>query len=161
MFRAALFCLAIAAPCGLPVAAQTTAFGAMTADTKAPVDLSADSLQVDQKTGHAVFSGNVVIGQGDMRLGAQKVVVEYVPGDRRKIARLHASGNVTLVSGPDAAEAAEAVYEVETGVITLTGDVVMAQGQNVLSGNRMTVDLAQGSARVDGRVRSVLQPGGN
>ena len=66
---------------------------------------------------------------------------------------------MTLVSGEDAAEAAEARYDVESGTVTLTGDVVVTQGQNVLAGETMVVDLGDGTARVEGRVRSVLQPG--
>lgn len=152
--------LSIALLCAaLPAAAQNTGFGAMTADTSAPVEVAADQLAVDQGDGSAVFSGHVVIGQGEMRLSADKVTVEYAAGSQSRISRLHAEGNVTLVSGADAAEAGEAVYDVAAGEVVLTGDVVLAQGKNVLTGDRMTVDLASGTARVDGRVRSILQPG--
>ena len=64
-------------------------------------------------------------------------------------------------TGADAAEAAEAVYDVAAGSVLLTGDVLLTQGGNVLAGERMTVDLATGAAQVQGRVRSVLQPGSN
>lgn len=144
-----------------PALAQTTAFGGIRADTSAPVEMAADSLQVNQTDGTAVFSGNVAIGQGEMRLSADKVTVQYAQGTQQKIDTLHATGNVTLVNGPDAAEAAEAVYDVTTGNIMLTGDVLLTQGGNVLRGDKMTVNLADGTAKVDGRVRSVLQPGGN
>ncbi|MCQ0969024.1 lipopolysaccharide transport periplasmic protein LptA (plasmid) [Paracoccus sp. TK19116] len=145
----------------VPAFAQNVAFGGIRADTSAPVELAADSLQVNQSDGTAVFTGNVVIGQGEMRLSADEVTVVYADGDQQKIDRLQATGNVTLVNGPDAAEASEAEYDVATGNIALSGDVVLTQGQNVLRGDRMTVNLAEGSAQVDGRVRSVLQPGGN
>ncbi len=145
----------------LTATAQTVAFGGVKADTSAPVEVSADSLSVDQGSGSATFTGKVVIGQGQMRLSADSVRVEYGDAARSKIRRLHATGNVTLVSGPDAAEAAEAVYEVDSGQVTLKGNVMLAQGQNVLSGNSMVVNLKTGSATVEGRVRSILQPGGN
>jgi lipopolysaccharide export system protein LptA len=153
--------LAVMAAAGQPAMAQNVAFGGMKADTSAPVEVSADSLSVDQTDGSAVFSGNVVIGQGEMRLSAASVTVVYAEGGQNRIKSLHAKGQVTLVSGPDAAEAAEAVYDVESGNVLLTGDVVLTQGQNVLTGDRMTVNLATGQAQVDGRVRSVLQPGSN
>ena len=57
------------------------------------------------------------------------------------------------------AEAGQAVYEVEAGRVTLTGDVVLTRGENVLAGERMVVDLGAGTAAVEGRVRSVFQPG--
>lgn len=144
-----------------PVTAQTIAFGGVRADTSAPVDIAADSLSVDQSTGVASFSGHVKIGQGDMRLSADLVRVEYGPGGQREIKRLHASGSVTLVSGPDAAEAAEAVYDVASGKVTLTGNVLLTQGDNVMSGDKVFVDLKTGSAQADGRVRTILNPSGN
>lgn len=144
-----------------PAMAQEIGFGGLRADVSAPVEVAADSLSVQQESGHAVFTGNVVIGQGEMRLSAQEVTVEYADAEQSRIKSLRAKGNVTLVSGEDAAEAAEASYDVEAGKVTLLGDVVMTRGENVLTGNRMQVDLATGTAQVDGRVRSVLQPGGN
>lgn len=144
----------------MPVAAQQTVFGGVRADITAPVEVAADSLSVDQASGQAVFSGNVVIGQGQMRLAADRVSVHYADADRRRIELLVATGKVTLVSGPDAAEAAQADYDVASGIVVLTGDVILTQGGNVLRGDAMRVDLAQGTAQVDGRVRSILQPGG-
>lgn len=143
-----------------PALAQNVSFGGIKADISAPVEVAADALSVDQGDGSAVFSGHVVIGQGQMRLSAEKVTVDYAEGGQNRIRSLHAVGGVTLVSGQDAAEAREAIYQVETGDVTLSGDVVLTQGQNVLTGDRMVVNLASGTARVDGRVRSVLQPGG-
>ncbi|KGJ09145.1 lipopolysaccharide transport periplasmic protein LptA [Paracoccus sphaerophysae] len=145
----------------LPVAAQTVAFGGIKADTRAPVEVTAETLKVDQSTGQANFTGNVLIGQGQMRLSADSVTVTYAQGGQQKIKTLNASGGVTLVNGPDAAEAAEAVYDVETGNIVLTGDAIVTQGQNVLAGDRIEVNLTDGTASVAGRVRTVLQPGGN
>ncbi|MBU3031030.1 lipopolysaccharide transport periplasmic protein LptA [Paracoccus marinaquae] len=144
-----------------PAVAQSVVFGGIKADTSLPVEVAADHLTVDQGDGTALFTGNVVIGQGEMRLSAERVTVEYAQGDRTRIRSLHAKGNVTLVSGPDAAEGREAVYDVESGHVTLTGDVVLVQGENVLTGDRMTADLAEGTAQVDGRVRSILQPDNN
>ena len=144
-----------------PVAAQAPiAFGGVKADTSAPVEIAADALSVDQSTGKATFTGNVQISQGEMRLSAATVVVGYAGDDRRRIRTLEAEGNVILISGPDAAEAAHASYDVEGGQVVLTGEVLLMQGQNVLSGQVVTVDLKTGSAQVDGRVRSILQPSG-
>ena len=139
--------------------AQTVPFGGMKADTGAPVEMTADSLSVDQASGRATFRGNVVIGQGQMRLKADTVAVTYAEGGPQRIRSLHATGGVTLVNGPDAAEAKEAVYDVASGNIVLTGDVVLTQGQSILAGDRVEVNLSTGTAQAEGRVRSVLQPG--
>lgn len=158
MLRPLLTALILAAP---PAVAQNLAFGGMRADVSAPVEVAADNLSVNQADGSAVFTGNVVIGQGEMRLSADSVTVIYAEGGQSRIRSLDAKGNVTLVSGPDAAEAQAATYDVESGNVTLTGDVVLTQGGNVLTGDRMLVNLQSGTAQVQGRVRSVLQPGGN
>lgn len=158
MLRPLLTALILAAP---PALAQNVAFGGIRADVDAPVEVAADNLSVNQADGSAVFTGNVVIGQGEMRLSADRVTVVYAGGGQSRIRSLDAEGNVTLVSGPDAAEARAATYDVETGNVTLTGDVVLTQGQNVLTGDRMLVNLESGTAQVEGRVRSVLQPGSN
>lgn len=159
------FCFRILALIGLlaasPALGQQIAFGGIKGDTKAPVEVTADSLAVNQETGHAVFTGNVVIGQGDMRLTAAQVEVVYGQGDQSRIDRLHATGGVTLVSAREAAEASEAMYDVTKGTVVMTGDVLLTQGENVMSGQRLDVDLATGTGQMQGRVRTILQPGGN
>ena len=119
--------------------------------------MTADALDVDQADGTAVFTGNVVVGQGVMRLSATEVLVVYKQ-DRSGIERLVATGDVVLVNGPDAAEAEKADYTIDSGIIVMTGDVLLTQGQNALSGERLNVDLAAGTARMTGRVRTILIP---
>ena len=129
-------------------------------DTSGPVEVSADELNIDQETGEAVFTGNVVIGQGEMKLSAPRVRVLYRE-DQAGIQRLEASGGVTLASGTDAAESQTADYDVDGGVIVMTGDVLVVQGGTAISGDRMTVNLDDGTARMQGRVKTILQSGNN
>lgn len=133
------------------------AFGSIRQDTSMPVEVSADTLSVDQETGTAVFTGNVVIGQGEMRLAAPRVTVVYAQ-EQGRISRLEASGGVTLVSGQDAAESRSARYDVDAGVVEMAGDVLLTQGRSALTSDKMTVDLRSGTARMEGRVKTVLQP---
>ena len=117
-------------------------------------------ISVDQATGKAVFDGNVLIGQGALRLSAQKVEVVYratVEG----IASLTATGSVTLVSGADAAEAERADYNIDSGTIVMTGNVLLTQGPSALTAQKMTVNLKDGTARMSGRVKTILQTGSN
>lgn len=144
----------------LPAGAQGTsvAFGTIRQDTKLPVELSADNLAVDQSTGTAVFTGNVEIGQGEMRLSAGRVLVVY-RAQNDGIARLEATGGVTLVSGPDAAEAERADYNIDDGTIVMSGNVLLTQGASALSADRMSVRLSDGTAQMSGRVKTILQTG--
>lgn len=151
-----VFLLGLAAP----VLAQGTsvAFGTIRQDTNQPVEVTADNLSVDQATGTAIFEGNVLIGQGEMRLSASRVKVVY-RSEGQGIQRLEATGGVTLVSGPDAAEAEQANYDIDDGTIVMTGNVLLAQGPSALSADRMSVRLSDGTAQMSGRVKTILQTG--
>ncbi len=145
------------------VAAQGTniTLGAINADPTAPVEMTADSLTVDQSTGKAVFSGNVVIGQGAMRISAARVEVSY-SDTTRAINHLDATGGVTFVTATEAAEAEEAVYDLTTGMLVMTGNVLLTQGPSAISSQKMTVNLKEGTAQMEGGVRTVFnQNGGN
>lgn len=151
---AAFSCLgALAGAQGTPVA-----FGQMQGDRSLPIEVTSDELSVNQADNSAVFTGGVVIAQGTMRLSAARVRVVYL-ADQSGIRSLQATGGVTLVSGEDAAEAARADYDITTGMIELRGDVLLVQGDNAITGDTVIVDTGAGTARVSGRVRTVLQPG--
>ena len=151
-----LFLLGLAAP--LLAQGTSVAFGTIRQDVSLPVEATADSLSVDQETGNATFEGNVVIGQGEMRLSAGLVKIVY-RNEGQGIQRLEASGGVTLVSGPDAAEADRADYNIDDGTIVLTGNVLLSQGASAISAERMSIRLADGTAQMSGRVRTILQTG--
>lgn len=160
-FGKSLALAALLALCG-PVAAQEAkiAFGGLAQDTSLPVEVQADTLSVNNADGTAVFEGNVLVGQGEMRLAAAKVAVEY-DKDGKSIARLHATGGVTIANLADAAEAKEALYTIDSGVIVLTGDVLLTQGTSALSGQKLTIQLKDGTGVMEGRVSTVFVPGGN
>lgn len=155
----ACLCLALLlAPLpALPQGAQVE-FGGIRQDPTQPVEISADSLRVNQTDGTAVFTGNVIAVQGDLRLVAGEVQVDYTEGGDG-IERLRASGGVTLVNATDAAEGREAVYTPASGQIVMTGDVLLTQGRNAISGQRLVIDLRSGTGVMEGRVQTIFTPG--
>ncbi|MCT8331365.1 lipopolysaccharide transport periplasmic protein LptA [Albidovulum sediminis] len=155
------FSLILAASGAAQAQGSEIAFGGIKADTSLPVEVTADQLAVNQADGTAVFSGNVVVSQGEMRLGADEIRVEYGAGGQNRIERLIATGNVVLTSGPDAAKANTAEYTVDSGEIVLAGSVLLTQGATVLSGETLSLNLAAGTGQMGGRVKTVLQPGSN
>jgi lipopolysaccharide export system protein LptA len=141
--------------------AQTgIALGGIRADPSAPVEVTAESLTVDQAARTAVFTGNVVIGQGDLRIAAGRVQVIY-DEESGEIGQLLASDGVTFVTATEAAEAQSADYNLTTGMLTLTGEVLLTQGNSALSADAMRVNLREGTAVMEGRVRTVFRQGGN
>nr|WP_037254318.1 lipopolysaccharide transport periplasmic protein LptA [Roseobacter sp. SK209-2-6] len=141
----------------------SVAFGSVKADPSQPVEVTSDALAVNQANGSAEFNGNVVIVQGVMRLSADKVLVIYKTDEsgKRGIERLEATGNVLLVSGPDAAEAQKADYSIDSGTIVLTGNVLLNQGAGTLTSQRLEVNLTTGTAKMAGRVKTILAPSSN
>lgn len=133
------------------------AFGNTQKDRDLPVEVTADNLSVNQADNTATFTGNVVIGQGEMRLAAPRVLVVYL-ADQSGIESLEATGGVTLASGEDAAEAERANYNITTGMIEMRGNVLLVQGSRAITGETMVVDTSAGTAQVSGRVKTILQP---
>lgn len=131
-------------------------FGSMQQDSDLPVEVTADSLSVNQNDGSAVFSGNVKISQGEMHMTADKVNVHYAEG-QAGIARLIAEGDVLLVQGTDAAEAQKAIYSIEDGSVKMSGNVMVVQEATTITADSMTVDLNSNTAQMHGQVKTILR----
>jgi lipopolysaccharide export system protein LptA len=158
-----LACFALLALCiatGAGAEGTSVAFGGLKADTTLPVEMNADSLSVNQADGTAVFTGNVVVTQGAMKLSAAEIRVEYT-ADKKGIDKLYATGRVLLVNTSDAAEADQAVYTIATGEVVMTGNVILTQGQAAMSSQKLIIDLKSGTGRMDGRVTTTFTPGAN
>lgn len=136
------------------------AFGDLNQDTSLPVEVQADQLAVNNADGTAVFSGNVVVTQGEMKLAAAEVKVTYGT-DQKEIDQLVATGGVIVTNLGDAAEAKEAVYTLASGQIVLTGDVLLTQGPSAMAGQKLTINLKDGTGIMEGRVTTTFVPGGN
>jgi lipopolysaccharide export system protein LptA len=140
-------------------------FGTEGHDSSQRVEISADNLDLDQATGTALFTGNVHVAQGELRIAAATIKVFYAESDSERggesggrISRLEASGDVTLTNGEEAAESQEATYDVGSGLVMMEGDVLLTQGPNALSSERLRIDLNSGNGTFEGRVRTVFNP---
>ena len=142
--------------------------GAARLDTTEPIEIVADALEVNQDQQQAIFTGNVAATQGQILLNADRVVVHYAAGGGdgvQAISIIEAEGNVFFSTNFETAQGDAGLYDVENGMITLTGDVVLTRGDNVLRGTQLVLNLLDGTSRVDGgaaedggRVRGVFVP---
>ncbi|HEV7286452.1 MULTISPECIES: LptA/OstA family protein [Kaistia] len=77
--------------------------------------------------------------------------------------RIEASGKVYVNSGAQTATGDTAVVDMVGKLVTLSGNVVLSQGPNVITGNKLTWDMTTGRARVDqkpgARIRGIFTPG--
>ena len=153
-----LLFLAAPAP-GLAQGAQI-AFGTAQEDSDLPVEVTSEILDVNQNDGTAVFTGSVIVAQGEMRLYAPRVLVVYKE-DESGVDRFEATGGVTVVSGEDAAESRSADYFVDSGMIEMNDDVLLVRGPQVLTSDKMVVNRFEGTAQMTGNVKTVLQSDNN
>lgn len=140
------------------VFAQTSALKGH--NTNAPIDVSADRIEVRDTDKQAIFSGRVTIRQGDMTLDADSVKVFYTQSKAGspEISRLDAQGNVKLVTKSETATGRYGIYDVARKTITLVGNVVLTRGGSVLNGQRLAIDLASGRSTLDG-AGGTVKPG--
>jgi len=194
LMRGTGFILLIAATLGMSGAslhAQTAPQGPPNAlqgfsqNRDQPVHIEAATLEVRDKQKQATFSGDVRVKQGDTGLRCKSLVVFYEqdgesgdqtktmqaatpgPGGEQRIKRLEARGGVVVTQKEQTATGDLGVFDMKTNTVTLTGNpVVMTQGQNVLRGEKLVVDLTSGVSRVEsnkggqGRVQGLFQPSG-
>lgn len=155
-------------------------------DNKAPIEISADTLEVRDREELAVFAGKVKVTQGEMILRADRLEVQYagsgaarLGGGEAKpaepapaagasdgssdIRQIDAIGNVFVSSKQDTAQGERAVYEPGAGTVVMTGKVVLTRGDNVLEGAKLVIDLKSGRSVMtgggtDGRVKGLIVP---
>jgi len=154
-----------------------------------PIHIEAATLEVHDKAKTATFSGSVQVVQGDTTMRCRSLVVFYggeegaaakpvvatrpaadgpatpgMPQGAQSIRRIEARGGVTVVTKDQNASGDLGVYDLKSKMITLTGNVVVSQGKNVLHGERVVVDMTTGNARVESgatthdRVRALILP---
>lgn len=150
LLAAGLVALALA-----PAAASAQAIPGQ--DASKPIEITADTLVVDQAKEIATFTGDVRAVQGEMTLTSDLLRVFYAQaaqnaegaqaapaaaaGDNQAIRRIEAEGNVHLASPTDTAQGDRGVYDVPGAKVRLDGHVVLTRGESVVRGDSMEMDL--------------------
>ncbi|HEY5711408.1 MAG TPA: LptA/OstA family protein [Allosphingosinicella sp.] len=120
-------------------------------DASAPVDVASERIEVQDRANRAIFSGNVVAVQGNLRLNSSRLTVVYAnSGNNTQIQRLEASGGVTLRSPTETARGQFAIYDLGRRLVTMIGGVTLDQGANHVQGGRLVLDLDSHRAVMDG-----------
>lgn len=129
-------------------------------DSHAPVDISADRGEAQDRNDRVIFAGNVVVRQQELTLRTARLTVAYSNDNGIDINRIDASGGVVVTSPSETARGDFGVYDLDQGLITLVGNVRLDRGGSYLNGGRLTIDLDSGRAVMDGGLRGVSQGGG-
>ena len=147
-------------------------------NSKEPISIDADKLVYYDKEHKAVYSGNVVVIQGDTKMtcSAMTVYLDHAPtqgaGAQSKpaapqpangqstptadsgVKHLDATGPVTVVSKTQVATGDSGSYDKAEDKVRLIGHVTLSDGQNVTKGDKLTYDLKNGLAIVDTTAKS-------
>ena len=132
-------------------------------NSDAPVDVTADRIEVQDRADRAIFAGNVHVTQAELTLDTPRLTVAYsggAGGSGVQIKRLDAAGGVTVKSPSETARGDFGIYDLDRKLITLLGNVQLDRDQNRVSGARLVIDLDSGRAVVDGGPPGVNSSGG-
>ena len=137
-----------------------------------PIQIESDKLEVRQADSMAVFSGNVTVNQGPTLLKAGKMTVYYVKdanADKSAAAgasamtgaanidHLEVENKVYIKSNDQVATGDTGTFDMKSQVLTLQGkEVVLSQGDNVLKGCKLTVQMKSGLGNVEGCPRVIM-----
>ncbi len=136
----------------------------------APVQVEADRMESASGENLVRFSGHVEARQEGLVIRAAEMDVHYrkaAGGEKREKAavdRIVARGGVTLIREGWVATGRELDYAPERSTAVLTGDVQVRQGSNLVSGERIVLDLKSGRTVVERgesggkRVRAFFYP---
>lgn len=136
-------------------------------DNQQPIQLSADSADMDEGKGRSIYRGDVEVIQGSIRLLADTVTVLQ---EGREPQEIIAVGNVRFSQqgpkGPIKGKSRRAEYLVNSEILTLIDDAWIDQAGDSMSSDRIIYDRVKhrvrGGAAAKGkqRVQMTLQAPG-
>jgi lipopolysaccharide export system protein LptA len=147
-------------------------------NSREPIKIDADRLDVFDRENRAVFAGNVVAVQGETTIRCSSMTVFYerggnrpgsppatpapaaAPGGDSAVRKVDCAGPVTVMQRDQVATGNNATFDRVANIVTITGNAALSQGQNVTRGERVLYNLNTGVANVEGgRVRALIVPG--
>jgi len=133
-------------------------------NSNAPVDVTADRIEVQDRADRAIFAGNVHVTQAELSLETPRLTVAYSggqgAGNNVQIRRLDAAGGVVVKSPSETARGDFGIYDLDRKLITLIGNVELNRQNDHVSGARLVIDLDSGRAVIDGGPPGVNSSGG-
>jgi lipopolysaccharide export system protein LptA len=133
-------------------------------NSNAPVDVTADRIEVQDRADRAIFAGNVHATQAELTLDTERLTVAYSNSPQSsggvQIRRLDAAGGVVVHSPSETAKGDFGIYDLDEKLITVIGNVQLTHGTNVVNGQRLVINLDTGRAVVDGGPPGVNSSGG-
>jgi len=153
--------IAIAASAAALTAAVPAA--AQLGDSKAPIDIVSDEAESHNADCSSTWRGSAEALQGNLRLRADVMTAHMTitkggpkqagatgGGGCGDLATIDAKGSVYFVTPTRRVRGDAAFYDASNTTLTVTGDVIAVEGQNVMRGTRMVYNTQTGEGRVEG-----------
>jgi lipopolysaccharide export system protein LptA len=118
-------------------------------DTGQPIEITSDSVETFVKDHLIVFKGNVTARQKDMVIYADALEALIIE-DGKGIEKVTADGNVKIQQGLRVANCQKAIYYNVDRKVVLTGDPRVYEGENMVSGEEIIVDIEKNRVEVKG-----------
>ncbi|HUL30734.1 MAG TPA: lipopolysaccharide transport periplasmic protein LptA [Thermodesulfobacteriota bacterium] len=131
-------------------------------DKSQPIDITSDKVEAYWKENLIIFRGNVVARQKDMVIYADSLEAVTIE-EGKGIDRVTAGGNVKIQQGLRVANCQKAIFYNIDQKVVLTGDPKVSEGENIVSGDEIIVDIDKNRVEVKGgsrgRGKATIQPG--
>jgi lipopolysaccharide export system protein LptA len=129
--------------------------------SRAPIDITSDTVEADQKTNTITFKGNVIAKQEDTTLYANTLIITYDQNTKR-LKEIVAFGNVKVVQLDRRATGQKATFDQDKNKVVLDGEAVIREGTNVIRGERVIFYVDEERSVVEGgkggRVSTSITP---
>ena len=135
----------------LSIALAAPAHAQFATNSDAPIDIAADS--VTYTPAFTLLVGQVDVRQADVRILADRMKIFSQGGSNDPtdgITRIEADDNFYYITPEQEVKGNRGVYVGANETFTVTGDVVLLQGDNVVTGNQLVYDLRTDEAKVVG-----------
>jgi lipopolysaccharide transport protein LptA len=129
---------------------QGGAFGGMQfGNSKAPINIKSNSMSLDYQNHSVLWTGNVHATQADAQLTSDQLRVNYFDKDFKQMKDMVADGNVRLSQGTRWATGKHGVMDQTKRTVVLTGSPVAHDGNDQITGCKITVFLNTSQSVVD------------
>lgn len=117
---------------------------------KGPINIKSDALDLDYKGNTVTFRGHVRAAQGDAILTSNTLTVTYAGKDFHDLKQMVADQNVRMSQGTRWATGDRAILDQTNHTVILTGSPVVHDGDDEVTGSKITVHLDTGKSEVEG-----------
>ncbi|MDZ4785225.1 MAG: lipopolysaccharide transport periplasmic protein LptA [bacterium] len=123
--------------------------------TNVPTTITSDSMTLKNKENRFVYTGNVVLDKGDLKMTSDRLEGKYNEG--QGIEDLEALDNVVITKGAEIkARSNKAVYDQKTETLVLTDNPEVTQNQSILNADLVRIFLQENRSTAEGNVRVKL-----